>query len=244
MKNHNLHHSIILIALAAFIFQACKHTGTPSGSSEPDSVQIESATDTEVLEADSEINPNEEVTLAQEDNHSIIIKFSLFSFIIPDGAEEGYTKDFSDDENMNEINLELFLMYETDAFSTNIRIESHQEDFRIIRIEQQSSTNLFFNEDGSGGTWTIEGVEPVFSEWMEIEQIDEDLYFSLSAEELEYSQPEISEESYMAAEENVSAAVIPTTYMEHPEENNFKIIWETDDKEGETIIRFVLLHGD
>jgi len=136
-------------------------------------------------------------------------------------------------------------MYETDLSGEDFIILSDQPGFRVEKIEQQASHDLFFNEDGSGGKWTIEGVDPVFSEWIEVEPSEDGKSFhSLRSDEFEPTIPDFSGESYAAAEEYISGAEIPDTYMVLPAANKFRIAYETDLVEEVIIIAFYLLHGD
>ena len=248
MKNHKLNLSFLFIALILFVISGCKFSSDQARSSNDDEAVeevLEEVTDV----TDGEADPLEDSEAADAEaiveDYSLIYTLPDFTFSIPDGAETGYTKDLTDQRIDGEYLAELFLMYETDAFGADFRIYSDKSGFRVIKIEQQASSNLFFNEDGSGGTWTIDGVDAVVSDWMELEHQEDGITFhSLSFEELESSMPDFSVASYENADNNIAEAQISTTYMAQPSVNKFRITYETDLQVGETVIAFNLLHGD
>ena len=244
MKNHKLNLSFLFMALIFFVISGCKFSSDQAKSTDTEEV-VEEVTDV----PDQNADPVEDVGIADAEaiveDYTLIYTLPDFTFSIPDGAETGYTEDLTDQKVDGEYIAELFLMYETDAFRTDFRIYSDESGFRVIKIEQQVYSDLFFNEDGSGGTWTIDGVDEVFSDWIELDHQEDGITFhSLSFEEFESSIPDFSEASYEKAEENIAEAEISTTYMAQPAVNKFRITYETDLQVGETVIAFSLLHGD
>jgi len=239
MKNR-LNLSMLFIALFLFTIPACKLSSDQSKSTSNDEVTEEVIEIEEIPVQEAELNEDVEIA----DENTLVYILPDFKFVIPFAAESGYIKELTEMVDM-EYQADLFLMYESDAFGADFNIYSEESGFRVITIEQQASGDLFFNEDGSGGTWTIDGVEAVYSDWVEIEPSEDgESFHSMTFEELESSIPDFSEGSYEAAEETKAKAQIQTTYMALPASNKFRITYETDLQAGETIIAFYLLHGD
>lgn len=190
------------------------------------------------------------------DANALIVKLPYFAVkilgfygaeedVTPEGYEEFNTdkSDILDDITLNYL-LWDFMGPFGDIFEADLIIVPEKRDFGIIRIEQQYSTDVLFNEDGSGGVWSIGGVEGMSSEWMEIEEIESNYYKTLSEKALATTKPDVSEESIEHANKYIGSREIPTTYDEYVSNVQIRITWEAESDTFETILNFDMEYGD
>jgi hypothetical protein len=165
--------------------------------------------------------------------------------ITPSGSDSLYT-DISDIKDNSRLNYSLwdFLGPYGDVFDADLYIISDNTDFRISRIEQQYTTDIRFNEDGSGGVWSISGLENTTSEWMLIHKVDDGHYVTLGEGELAEVKPALSEATINEAETYIGSRQIPTTYDEYVANVGIRIIWSVDSDTFETLLNFDYEYGD
>lgn len=165
--------------------------------------------------------------------------------VTPSGYDSLYT-DISDIMEDTQLNYMLwdFLGPYGEVFNTDIYIISDRADFCILRIEQQFSTSILFNEDGSGGVWSIVGLENTVSDWMPVIKINDGHYKTLSEDELAGSKTTLPEETIERAEEYINSRQIPTIYDEYVISAGIRIIWTADADTFETLLNFDYEYGD
>ena len=229
----------VIIAFC-FILYACNNSGNSQDN------QTENNTEEEVIEESPESTQvtEEKSTPMEVEANTVLIKLPAFSVKFANSVDESILVDKSDLMESAEINIELFLMYSSELFNADFSIVPGDQEFTIDKIEQQYATTLFFNEDGSGGTWTIEGVETVYSDWYEIFKDEAGFYTTFGADYMAETKPEISEESYNKAEEFIANKEVETTFSEYTANNILTIFWTANEQAYETTLNFSLLHGD
>lgn len=154
------------------------------------------------------------------------------------------TNEVDDVVDVQTIDIELFVMYCSEMFQTGFMFYPLIENLEITKIEQQYSSTLFFSEDGSGGTWEIDEVKEVSSDWLVIEQLDDYSFSTLSTDELNEAKPEISEKSFALADKYIQDSEVSDSYFEASTVNRLKIFFKTGEGDFEFSINFVLQQGD
>ncbi|MFC2090256.1 hypothetical protein ACFLT1_05725 [Bacteroidota bacterium] len=184
----------------------------------------------------------ESLVATLEDDNSLLIVTDYFVIKFPSTMEYPEIKEV-DVLTDGVLDMELWVIYASDMFEREFTIYPLVEDLQINGVEQQCSSTLLFNEDGSGATWSIDDVDVAESEWNEIEQLDEFTYLTLSTYDFEFS---LSEESYIAAEEYIANKEIETSYSLVPIENRLRIFWNQEGDGDESLfeINFTLVQGD
>ncbi len=246
--------TIILIALL-FSFYSCKNeSGSEPNANEAKtdnkfSLETEEDTSNVKINDSTDVKPainNYKDSLVAElkDENSLLIITDQFIIKVPGSMDYPLGKTADNIIKNNIIDIDLAIIYCSDMFGKELFFYPLNKDLKIVKIEQQYSSTLFFNEDGSGGTWTIEDVDEVHTDWIDIEQIDKLIFKTLSQNTFSETKPEISENSYAVAEEYISTREIPTIYSEYASSNKLKVFWKTAENESEFIINFALLQGD
>ena len=230
----------IIIAFC-FILYACNNSGNSQDN------QTDNSTEEEVIEESAEntqVTEEEQSKPIEIEANTVLIKLPAFSVKFANSVDESILVDKSDLMESAEIDIELFLMYASELFNAEFSIVPGDQEFTIDKIEQQYATTLFFNEDGSGGVWTIEGIDVAFSDWYEILKDEAGFYTTFGADYMAETKPEISEESYNKAEEFISGKEVETTYTEYSSNNILKITWSANNQTYETTLNFFMTYGD
>ena len=165
--------------------------------------------------------------------------------ITPSGCDSFYSdiSDIMDDTQLNYLLWDYLGPY-GEVFNNDIHISSNNADCDIVRIEQQYTTDILFNEDGCGGVWSIGGLDNPTSDWVPIKIVDDGHYITLSETELATTKPVLSEETVDRAEEHIASRQIPTTYDEYVTSVGIRIIWAVRSDTFETLLNFDFEYGD
>jgi hypothetical protein len=130
-----------------------------------------------------------------------------------------------------------------DPFNTEIHVVPGEEEFTIVRIEQQYSTTIFVNPEGMGATWPL-GIETTTSEWMEVEKTGEYRYKTLSEKVMATTKPDISDEEFRIAEEKTKDEKPPLSYFEMILNTKLRFTWAADSTTFVTTLNFDFTYGD
>ena len=157
-----------------------------------------------------------------------------------------FTADHSSDEGNIDLNYTTGGIYGASGspFSNNLKIVPGDKDFEIIKVEQQYTTTLFFNEDGSGGVFSIQGVDETTSDWVSLKSSDKYNYKTLSKSEMKKFKKPISEKSISAAKKYVSSHGGNVGYSEDVVDAKLRITSRAGGRERVTTLNFDFEYGD
>lgn len=226
---------IIFLALLLSVYSCQNTSNSNSGSNDIETV---------VSEVSSDFNNKDSLLIQLADDNSLLIITDLFLIKFPGTMDYPLTKEVDNITETSTIDIKLFVIYCSEMFQTEFTFYPLIEDIEITKIEQQYSSTLFFSEDGSGGTWEIDEVSEVSSDWLVVEQLDEYIFRTLSTEVLDETKSEISEKSFAVADEYIQNSEVTASYFEASTVNRLKIFWKTAEGDYEFIINFVLQQGD
>jgi len=198
----------------------------------------------EMPELNKEMAPIK-VLVSLKDTHTMNIDFPMFTVLLPKlFYEEVAIDSVVSRENDSLLSIELFQMFNADLVNSPFSIVLNNKDLTELRVEQQYSSTLFFNEDGSGGVWTIEDVEKIQSSWVELTDKGDFNYQTFSNDTSLFEFPEMNKESIIAAEVYKTSREWPTEYWEEVYENSLRFSWIEGGKKEQFIVCFHLILGD
>ena len=164
------------------------------------------------------------------------------------GDDELFMTDHSDQQGNILLKYTLGGIYGPSGspFNNELTIIPRDTEFEILKVEQQYTTTYFFSEDGSGGIWTIGKVEPRTSEWVPLQEVDPDVYKTLSEKEMEQHKRSMGEGNYEAAENYVknSTREMEVDYYEDVVDAFLKITYTTGGQEKVVTLQFDFEYGD
>lgn len=129
-------------------------------------------------------------------------------------------------------------------FSNVIEIINTGIEYSNLKVEQQYSTTLFFNEDGSGGVYTIGDIGDNTSEWVALKQKDRNKYATLSQQEMSKYKKPVSESDKKRAEEYKRENDVSVTYKEYVDNVKFRISYTAGGENETAVIQFNFQYGD
>ncbi len=177
---------------------------------------------------------------------TIVIEFdkSNILFIPKMPTYEAGTEDLTfvsyDDFKKNEsISFELSMWGIDGEILENELIFDVKEDFIIHSVKYKISRALYFNEDGSGGTWPAS--DEYFSDWRPLKEVDYNIFATPAWNKINY--PVIPEEAIKKAEKEKETNPI-LDYSEFTGSVVIQINYTLNNKEYTKELNFEYSYGD
>ena len=155
------------------------------------------------------------------------------------GSEDLTYVSYEDFKKKESINFELSMWGIDGEILENELIFDVKDDFIIHSVKYKISRALYFNEDGSGGTWPAS--DEYFSDWTALEEIDFNMYATPDRNKISY--PVIPEEAIEKAEEEKEANPI-LDYYEYTGSVVIQITYTLNNKEYTKELNFEYSYGD
>ena len=164
----------------------------------------------------------------------------------PPGDNEQLTVDLHEFPQVVDADFSIGGIYGTSGspFSNVIEIINTGIEYSNLKVEQQYSTTLFFNEDGSGGVYTIGDIGDNTSEWVALKQKDRNKYATLSQQEMSKYKKPVSESDKKRAEEYKRENDVSVTYKEYVDNVKFRISYTAGGENETAVIQFNFQYGD
>ena len=164
----------------------------------------------------------------------------------PPGDNEQLTVDLHEFPQVMDADFSIGGIYGPSGspFSNVIEIINTGIEYSNLKVEQQYSTTLFFNEDGSGGVYTIGDIGDNTSEWVALKQKDRNKYATLSQQEMSKYKKPVSESDKKRAEEYKRENDVSVTYKEYVDNVKFRISYTAGGENETAVIQFNFQYGD
>lgn len=99
-----------------------------------------------------------------------------------------------------------------------------------VSIEERYCSTLMFNEDGSGGVWTIDSIPEHCTDWIKLERSSDSTFTTLSTSESSDAYPHSTAADSAIAKSFVSGREWPTAFFESCSRAAFRVTVDSETK--------------